>query len=79
MDDLAAKLEVIFSDVFWGETASIREMTRMGSTTWDSLAHLNLLLAIEQEFKVALDDDEVARVNSFESVLAVVADKVGAK
>src|SRR5687767_12413456 len=32
--------------------------------TWDSLAHMNLVLAIEEEFGVSIPDDEAANVTS---------------
>ena len=40
-------------------------------------SHLNLLLAIEQEFQVSLNDEEVAQLNSFEIVLEMVESKLG--
>ena len=77
MSDIANKLETIFSDLFWDEPVGVRSLTRMGSTSWDSLAHLNLLLAIEQEFQVSLNDEGVAQLNSFEIVLEIVESKLG--
>jgi acyl carrier protein len=77
MSDVASRLETIFSELFWSESVEVRSLTRMGSTNWDSLAHLNLLMAVEQEFKVSLDDEEVAQLNSFEVVLGIVESKLG--
>lgn len=77
MSDIASKLEAIFSDLFWDESVGVRSLTRMGSTSWDSLFHLNLLLAIEQEFRISLNDEEVAQLNSFEIVLEIVESKLG--
>jgi acyl carrier protein len=36
---------------------------------WDSLQHLNLMLALEQEFGVTLDVDELATLTSVPAIL----------
>ena len=40
--------------------------------TWDSLAHMNLVLAIEEEFDVSIPDDEAANVTSFKLLVLVL-------
>jgi acyl carrier protein len=39
---------------------------------WDSLASLELLTVIEEEFEIRLSDDEVESLNTFEAVRAAV-------
>ncbi|MHC4565614.1 MAG: acyl carrier protein [Planctomycetota bacterium] len=36
---------------------------------WDSLQHLNLMLALEQEFEVTLDVDDLATLTSVPAIL----------
>jgi len=41
---------------------------------WDSLQQLNLILAIEQEFDVALSDNDVQEIESFEIAVAILSE-----
>lgn len=42
---------------------------------WDSMAHLNLVLAVEQEFRITLTPEEIASACSFEAMLNLVRRK----
>ena len=46
---------------------------------WDSVHHLNLILAWEQEFDVEFDPEEIDKMTSIEKVLAVIESKVEAR
>lgn len=35
---------------------------------WDSLSHLNLILAIEENYKIQFDMDEIFTLNTFEKI-----------
>lgn len=51
----------------------ICETTAMANTkAWDSLAHMDLVLAIEDRYKVNLDGDEIARMISAAAIAAVL-------
>lgn len=43
---------------------------------WDSVAHISLILAVEQEFRIALTPEEASLVGSFSDMLDVVAGKL---
>jgi acyl carrier protein len=74
--DIDTRLERIFKDIFPDEQMPLRQLTPMNTTAWDSLAHMNLLLSIEQEFGVSLTDDEAVDLNSFDVAADVVAGKL---
>lgn len=58
----------IFSSVFNLETSCFGPDFLLGvSSEWDSIMHMSLVSAIEQEFDVLLDTEEILRFNSFES------------
>jgi len=44
---------------------------------WDSIHHLNLILAFEQEFAVQFEPEEVEQMNNFGRILDVLEDKLG--
>jgi acyl carrier protein len=39
---------------------------------WDSLSHMNLIVAIEEEFKIQLTGDEIAEMTTFDSIREIV-------
>ena len=43
--------------------------------TWDSLRHMNLILALEEEFDIRFDDHQVTRLQSLLSLRAAIAAK----
>lgn len=42
-------------------------------SNWDSLAHMNLVLALEEEFGVQFQDQELVQMTSFEAILSSLA------
>lgn len=40
--------------------------------SWDSLKHMNLVLALEEEFNVTIPDDEAANITSYKLIKLVL-------
>jgi acyl carrier protein len=40
---------------------------------WDSLRHMNLVLALEEEFEIQFGDDEVGELLSFRAICDAIA------
>jgi acyl carrier protein len=56
------------------DAAAIPADARIGRfDRWDSLAHMRLLLSIEQRMGRELDADEAARIESLEDVAVLLA------
>ena len=56
------------------ESAAIPDDVRIGTfERWDSLAHLRLVLAIEQQIGRQLDPDDAVRIESLADVAALLA------
>jgi acyl carrier protein len=66
----------IFSDVF---QVPLEQVTPQSSPdtieTWDSLQHLNLVLALEQEFQIQFTPEEIEQLLSVELVTARLEEK----
>jgi acyl carrier protein len=45
--------------------AEVDELRYQDNEKWDSLAHMSLIAAIEDEFSVMLDTDDVINLSSF--------------
>ena len=76
--DMHERLERIFSELMVGETVPVRARTKLQCLTWDSLMQLNLVSAIEQEFRIAFTDEEAIDLNSYAAASALVQDKLSA-
>jgi acyl carrier protein len=44
--------------------------------TWDSVHHLNLILAFEQELGLQLEPEEIDQMNSVERITSILARKL---
>jgi acyl carrier protein len=54
---------------------SINDDTSMDTVEgWDSLKHMNLVLAIEEEFKVSIPDEDAANITSYPLIKLVLAE-----
>jgi len=43
--------------------------------SWDSLNHMNLVLALEEEFGIQFSDDQIVGMLSVEAMIAALKDK----
>jgi acyl carrier protein len=69
------KLTVIFRDVFDSPDLEVEHLTRRNFPEWDSLAHVKLIIGIEEEFDVKFTIDQVANISSVEEFRRLLAEK----
>ncbi|HEX4610382.1 MAG TPA: acyl carrier protein [Urbifossiella sp.] len=63
MADIAPRLQTIFRDVFDDPTLTLRdEMTAADVDGWDSLNHVNLVIAIERAIGVKFAMAEISKM-----------------
>ena len=55
-----------------------RQSSRETVEQWDSLKHMHLVMALEEEFGVEFDDDEVSGLDDAAALLNAIASKGGA-
>jgi acyl carrier protein len=74
-----SRVQRIMADVF---SVPVERVTLESSSetieSWDSLQHLNLMLALEQEFGLELLPDEIERLVSVHDIATLVSDKLQA-
>jgi acyl carrier protein len=71
--NLFIKVRNIFREIFDDDSLVISEnMLKTEIEDWDSIAHVNLVLAIEEEFSIRFTTDEVASVKSVGDFMAVI-------
>jgi acyl carrier protein len=75
MKNVKEQIAKIMAVVFEVNSDSINENTSADTIeTWDSLRHMNLILALEEEFNVTIPDEEVGNLMNFKLIELVITD-----
>jgi acyl carrier protein len=60
------RIKLVMTEVFG---VPIEEISINSSSqniqNWDSLKHMNLIIALEEEFEVSFDEDDIPEIQSF--------------
>lgn len=76
-DDIGARLGSVFRDVFMDDGLVIRpEMTAEDLDEWDSVTHISLVYAIEEEFGVEFAADDIQGLANVGELERVIRDMV---
>lgn len=76
--EIKERLQEIFRDVFDEEDLEIREdMSAKDIDDWDSLAQINLIVAIEKEFGVKFNLEEISELKNIGEMLEQIKIKLG--
>jgi len=79
MNDLRDRLQDLFRDVFDDDDIVLADgLTAADVDGWDSLAHVNLMIAVEEEFDVRFATAEIASMQDVGSLVALLGAKLGA-
>lgn len=72
------QIKDVLATVLRIDATQINEDTTTESVeSWDSLQHINLIVAIEEEFDVQFEDGEIINMTSFSAIKEAVAAKQG--
>lgn len=65
MSDVTSSLQEVFREVFDDPSIVLRdELTAEDVDGWDSLAHINLIIAVERRFKIRLATAEISKTKA---------------
>ena len=82
MDEAATRLQLqeVMRDVFSDASIEIfDEMTAKDVDGWDSIAHISLVVAVEEQFKIRLSTAEVANLKDVGSLIKLIETKSAAR
>ncbi len=80
MDDLMARLNEIFRDVFEDDELEVtRETTAQNFEGWDSLMHVTLIVNVEKSFGIRFGSAEVASLQNVGQLADLVASRTAAR
>ena len=72
-----AKIKQVMSAVFEIPVESITDYSSSDNIeNWDSLRHLNLILALEEEFGVSIPDDEVGNLVNYKLIEITITELI---
>ena len=73
---LREKLNGIFRDIFEDDSIRIREeMTAHDVEGWDSLNHINLIVAVERAFRISFTTKEVGSMKNVGEFIGLIRRK----
>jgi acyl carrier protein len=73
MEKQSVKILQILSNVFEVEISTLDENSSIDNIeNWDSIRHLNLILALEEEFKISIPDEEVGNLVNFKLIELII-------
>jgi acyl carrier protein len=76
-EEIKSRVTEIFKDVLDNDTIVLfRETTARDIEEWDSLAHINLIVAIEKEFKIKFDLIELKSLQNVGEMLDLIQLKI---
>ena len=74
MNDIFERLNEVFRDVFDDEDITVTERTTAADIEdWDSLSHITLVSAVEDEFRMKFSMKEVVEMKNVGEMAAIVA------
>lgn len=74
MNEIFERLNEVFRDVFDDEDITVTERTTAADIEdWDSLSHITLVSAVEDEFRMKFSMKEVVEMKNVGEMAAIVA------
>jgi len=78
MESVQPKIYQLMSNVFEIPVEEISEDSSLDSIeSWDSIRHLNLILAIEEEFGITIPDEEVGNLINYKLIELIINEQLG--
>ena len=73
------RLRRVFSNLFSIEPDRIHnKLSAADVDRWDSLQHLNLVIAIEEEFAITIDAEQITEMLTYELIALLITEKLAA-
>lgn len=75
--NMESTLKTVMATVLGIQADAIGDDTSMDTVeSWDSIKHMNLVLAIEEEFGVSIPDEDAANITSYPLIRLVLAEQL---
>ena len=76
IDEIKSRLTPIFRDVFSNDSLVVSErMTAADVPKWDSLSHINMIIAVEKSFRVKFSIKDARNLKDVGDLIALIQKK----
>ena len=65
-----------FNGVFKGTLDFSVELSRETESRWDSLKHVEFLVALEREFNLRFDGSDATEMNNIAKIISLIEDRI---
>ena len=77
MNGIKERIRNVMAIVFGMETDQIKDNAEPGVIeSWDSLRHMSLIVALEEEFDITFTDDEMTELLNMELITSIILGKL---
>jgi acyl carrier protein len=77
-DEIHKRLTGVFRDIFDDPSLEITDKTTADEVAdWDSITHINLITAVEREFKVSFNTKDVKSLKNVGDFIGLIGSRVG--
>ena len=77
-EEIYERLNNVFRDIFDDETIVVKPATTSNDIEdWDSLEHINLIVAVEQEFGIKFNMNEVTTMKNVGEMVDIILSRIG--
>ena len=76
-EEIYERLNKVFQDIFDDESITVNENTTSDDIEdWDSLEHINLVVAVEQEFGMKFNMNEVTTMKNVGEMVDIILSRI---
>ena len=76
-EEIYERLNNVFRDVFDDDSITVNENTTSSDIEdWDSLEHINLVVAVEQEFGIKFNMNEVTTMKNVGEMVDIIISRI---
>jgi len=70
------RIKNVFKDVFKGTIEYSSELNRETENRWNSLKHIEFLVALEREFDLRFDGSDATEMNSIKKIIFIIEERI---
>lgn len=77
-EEIYEKLNEVFRDVFDDESITVNDETVASDVEgWDSLAHINLMATVQEEFEIKIPMKDIVELKNVGDLVNIIESQVG--
>ena len=73
------KYDTVFREVLNVKQEELKSLEYQMVSEWDSVGHMSLIAALESQFDIMMDTDDIIDLNSYEKGKEILENKYGVK